>query len=68
MVIQPHRRTRSAPALLAAISLCAILAACQSSQKHYPLRGRVLDRNADQVTVSHEDIPDFMPAMTMVYR
>jgi protein SCO1 len=67
MAIQPNGHRRRAPALLAALSLCTILVACQSSPRHYGLRGRVLDRNADQVTVSHGEIPDFMPAMTMVY-
>ncbi|HWE50997.1 MAG TPA: SCO family protein [Bryobacteraceae bacterium] len=46
----------------------ALLAGCGGSgPKHYALRGRVLTKSPDQLTVSHEDIPGFMPAMTMAY-
>jgi protein SCO1/2 len=45
----------------------AALAGCGRSPKHYALRGRVLARNSDQLTVNQEDIPGFMPAMTMPY-
>jgi protein SCO1/2 len=45
------------------------LAGCgASSPKHYDLRGRVLSTGTETVTVSHEDIPGLMPAMTMPYR
>jgi protein SCO1/2 len=58
-------RISTSPALIAAL---AVLCGCQSvSSKHYPLRGRVLAKSADQITVSHEDIPGLMPAMTMPY-
>jgi protein SCO1 len=45
------------------------LGGCQSSEKHYALRGRVIskDASAQQLTVDNEDIPGFMPAMTMPY-
>src|SRR5579862_3015766 len=46
------------------------LGGCQrSSEKHYALRGRVIskDASARQLTVDNEDIPGFMPAMTMPY-
>ena len=38
--------------------------------RHYELRGKVLAKNPalSQLTVDHEDIPGFMPAMTMDYQ
>jgi protein SCO1/2 len=50
----------------ALLVLALVLGAC-STQKHYALRGRVLAKSTDQLTVNHEDIPGFMPAMTMSY-
>jgi len=54
------------PGLLAAG--CARDAAT-SGAKHYPLRGQVLavDPARKMLTVEHEAIPGFMPAMTMEY-
>jgi len=51
------------------LAFLAILSGCQSSEKHYVLRGQVIskDVSAQQLTVNNEDIPDFMPAMTMPY-
>jgi protein SCO1 len=44
------------------------LAGCgSSSPRHYSLRGRVLATTEDQITVNHEEIRGFMPAMTMPY-
>lgn len=42
---------------------------CQSKTKHYELKGQVLDKNTatSEITVKHEDVPGFMPAMTMSY-
>ena len=68
-----HEMTRRAAVqslLLLAALLCALLASgCQSKTKHYDLKGQVLDKNpaTNEVTVKHEDIPGFMPAMTMSY-
>ncbi|MEO7652186.1 MAG: SCO family protein [Bryobacteraceae bacterium] len=44
-----------------------ILSGCA---KHYPVRGMVLrvDRQQQKVFVSHRDIPNLMPAMTMPFR
>ena len=57
---------RCSLALLLVLSGC--LAGCGgSSPKHYSLRGRVLAASEDQITVNHEEIPGFMPAMTMPY-
>jgi protein SCO1/2 len=48
----------------------ALLLGCAPSARHYPLKGQVLavDASVPEVTVRHEDIPGFMPAMTMAYR
>src|SRR5271163_4760818 len=41
----------------------------QTREQRYQLRGRVIskDPSAQQLTVDNEDIPGFMPAMTMPY-
>jgi protein SCO1/2 len=60
-----HRR--HVPAVLALVFMLAACGGCGISQKHYDLRGRVLAKSADQLTVNQQDIPGFMPAMTMPY-
>lgn len=49
-----------------------ILAAvgCRSASKSYTLHGQVLEINqtAGEITVKHDEIPGFMPAMTMPYK
>jgi protein SCO1/2 len=44
--------------------------ACHPGGKTYQLRGQVMDKNVttNEITVKHEDIPGFMPAMTMPYK
>lgn len=53
---------------LAALLLLLTTAACRPAAKHYALRGQVLAKNEQAVTVSHDEIPGFMSAMTMPYR
>jgi len=55
--------------LLAILSGTLIAAAAQSKTKRYDLRGVVVDTKpaTDEITVQHEAIPGFMPAMTMPY-
>lgn len=50
--------------------LLMIASGCQPQTKQYRLSGQVLAKDeADNVlTVKHEDIPGFMPAMTMPYK
>jgi len=56
--------------LLGLVSLI-VVCGCQSQnqEKHYSLKGRVMakDASTQQITVDNEDIPGFMPAMTMPY-
>lgn len=56
----------------AAALLCALVAACSSQPeaRRYTLTGQVLAVRAEshEVLVKHEDIPNFMPAMTMPYK
>jgi len=42
----------------------------ESRTKRYTLHGQVLNTNAanNEITVKHDDIPGFMPAMTMPYK
>jgi protein SCO1/2 len=51
-------------------ALLLMVVGCQSQTKQYSLRGQVLakDQAAGQLTVMHDDIPGFMPAMTMPYK
>jgi len=53
---------------LAALSL--MVAGCQSQSKQFSLHGKVMakDQAAGELTVKHDDIPGFMPAMTMPYK
>jgi protein SCO1/2 len=64
-VRQPHHAGRFAAMLLPV--LFVVLTGCGITQKHYALRGRVIAKASNQVTVSQEEIPGFMPAMTMPY-
>jgi protein SCO1/2 len=61
-------------ALVLGFAVGAVLSGCSAPQaRQYPLRGQVMaigntrpDGRTD-VTVKHDDIPTFMPAMTMAY-
>jgi protein SCO1/2 len=58
--------------IAAALAVCALAAAaCTRAEppRRYPLRGQVLAVHPDrrQLTVRHEDIPGFMPGMTMSF-
>jgi protein SCO1/2 len=61
--------------LLALLLVPLLLAGCSRSQaRQYPLKGQVLAIGPSpafpgrtELTVRHEDIPGFMPAMTMAY-
>lgn len=46
-----------------------LLSGCKNSDKHYTLTGRVVSKvpATHMLTVDHDDIADFMPAMTMPY-
>src|SRR6266851_9935688 len=41
-----------------------------ANEKRYPLKGKVIavDKNDHTATIAHEDIPDYMPAMTMPFK
>jgi protein SCO1/2 len=58
--------------IAAALTVCTLgAAACSRAEppRRYPLRGQVLAVHPDkqQLTVRHEDIPGFMPGMTMSF-
>lgn len=61
-------RYSEAMRLICAAALLAVLAAC-SSAREYELRGQVVavDAGRRELTVKHEDIRGFMPAMTMAF-
>lgn len=62
---------RSSRALLSLVVL-AVMAACgcQSDHKEYRLTGLVVGKNrlTQEIVIKHDDIPGFMPAMTMPYQ
>jgi protein SCO1 len=56
--------------LFVALSLCFVVACRRSgAEKRYDLKGKVLVVEPDKhlVTISHEDIKDYMPGMTMPF-
>jgi len=66
------RPFREAAFVAIVIFLAAALAACagrRSEERRYDLKGRVaaVDRAKGEVTVDHEEIVGYMPAMTMPY-
>lgn len=55
---------------LLAVLLCfCFSSSCGRNEKHYELKGKIVAVEPDkhQVTVSHDEIPGYMPAMTMPY-
>jgi protein SCO1/2 len=64
-------RTLRLVVCLAVATLLAVASACTSPDppRRYQLTGQVLALNAErqELTVKHDDIPNFMPAMTMTY-
>jgi protein SCO1 len=69
-----HARTRNGKAFI--LLLCAMLTACQQQQqpapqgKRYELKGTVVsvDKAGQSATISHEEVKDFMDAMTMPFK
>jgi protein SCO1/2 len=56
--------------LYAAVAAAALAAACaRPAAREYELRGVVVsvDRGRQEITIKHEDIPRFMPGMTMPF-
>jgi protein SCO1/2 len=53
------------------IALALVAVACREpAHREYRLRGQILamDQGRQEVTIKHEDIPQFMPAMTMTFK
>jgi protein SCO1/2 len=67
------RRRPAVPLSIALFSVAAMVGGCKAeSARTYALRGQILAISAEaagrrSVTIRHEDIRDFMPAMTMAY-
>lgn len=72
--IATRRPRRHALGLLAAALLCTLFPAAahaqQPAKKEHVFRGKVekVDDKAKMLTVNGEDVPGWMPAMTMVYK
>ncbi|HVP50473.1 MAG TPA: SCO family protein [Terriglobales bacterium] len=56
--------------ILCAVSFVVMAASSQTRNKRYNLHGKVLGKNTatNEITVKHDDIPGFMPAMTMSFK
>jgi protein SCO1/2 len=70
----PHRPHRLASRLAAPgwslVLLVAVTACSRSAEREYQLTGQVLavDPSRQEITIKHEDIPQFMPGMTMAFK
>jgi len=62
-------RGRAAWLVLSALAAALAVGCSQNAPKRYPLHGQILavDAAHQQLTIKHEDIPGFMPGMTMSY-
>jgi protein SCO1 len=60
---------RSLPVSIVAVAIAAASCGTRSDQRRYPLHGQVLslDQARRSVTLKHDEIKGFMPAMTMPY-
>ena len=63
------RRTIALLSLVIAAAAASVSAGC-SRAREYPFKGQVLsvDTERQEITVKHEDVPGFMPGMTMPFR
>ena len=73
--MKPQRSTKNIKTLLTFLRFMCLFVACfcfalscrrASNEKRYDLKGKVVAVEPDKhlVTVSHQDIKDYMPAMT----
>jgi len=67
--LEPFRRGGAAWLAIPALAAALALGCRQNAPKHYPLHGQILavDAAHQQLTIKHDDIPGFMPGMTMSY-
>jgi protein SCO1/2 len=65
----PFMRGRAAWLAIPALAAALGVGCSQSAPKRYPLHGQILavDVTHQALTIRHEDIPGFMPGMTMSY-
>lgn len=60
--------------MVAALTICAAIAACERGAspdaKRYDIKGKVVhvDQRGNTVTIAHEEIRDYMEAMTMAFK
>lgn len=60
--------------LLCGVGLSIVFAGCgarrSANEKRYPLKGKIVavDKADRTATISHEDVPGYMPAMTMPFK
>jgi protein SCO1/2 len=59
-----------ARAFVVAVAVLAVAAGCRPRPREYELRGVVVavDPSRQEITIKHEDIPRFMPGMTMPFK
>jgi protein SCO1 len=57
-------------AALTAAAAVALAIGCQRPARHYQLKGQIIavDPARQELTIKHQDIPGFMPGMTMAFK
>jgi protein SCO1/2 len=62
-------KLRGCSVVILAVTLLAIAGGCQKQEKHYTLHGLIVAKgdSTPLLSVDNDDIPGFMPAMTMPY-
>ncbi len=66
-------RDKSIVSLLVLLLCLSIVGGCKrraTNEKRYPLKGKIVavDQNDHTATIAHEDIPGYMPGMTMPFK
>jgi protein SCO1 len=61
---------RHPPTILSLVVAALLLSACSSPAREYEMKGQILavDHESRTLTIRHDDIQGFMPAMTMPFR
>ena len=57
-------------AAAAAVALGVAVTGCQRPARRYQLNGQIVavDPTRQELTIKHQDIPGFMPGMTMAFK
>jgi protein SCO1/2 len=67
---RPGRLVPLSAITAAVVALAASASGCQRPARHYQLNGQIVavDPTRQELTIKHQDIPGFMPGMTMPFK